>query len=68
MNGEELRQYLARHKEELFDELKDEIDDNDITDIEWDGYNSDANRICKKLMNFQNCTQENFESQAEFEI
>lgn len=39
MNGEELRQYLARHKEELFDELKDEIDDNDITDIEWDGYN-----------------------------
>jgi pilus assembly protein CpaF len=39
MNEEELKQYLAKHKEELFDELKDEIDDNDITDIEWDGYN-----------------------------
>lgn len=39
MNGEELRQYLAIHKEELFDELKDEIDDPDITDIEWDGSN-----------------------------
>lgn len=39
MNGDELRQYLSKHKGELFNELRDEIDDDDITDIEWDGYN-----------------------------
>ena len=39
MDDAELRQYLSRHKEELFCELKEEINNNDITDIEWDGSN-----------------------------
>ncbi|WP_051555000.1 ATPase, T2SS/T4P/T4SS family [Lachnospira multipara] len=39
MINEELKEVLANRKNELFSELIDEINDEYITDIEWDGYN-----------------------------
>lgn len=39
MINEELNRALSYRKEELFCELIEEINDDNITDIEWDGYN-----------------------------
>lgn len=39
MQEQELDQFIRRHREELFCELQEEIEDDNITDIEWDGYN-----------------------------
>lgn len=39
MNEKELKQYVKQHRDELFSELREEIINDDITDIEWDGYN-----------------------------
>lgn len=39
MQDNELRNYIANHRAELFSELEEELSDDNITDIEWDGYN-----------------------------
>lgn len=57
MQENELKSYVQKHREELFYEIREEISDDNITDIEWDGYHlwiTDLRRGCylseKKLM------------------
>ena len=35
----QLKEYLEKYSKDLFCELKEEINDDNVTDIEWDGYN-----------------------------
>ena len=39
MNSADLKELIDKNKEELFSEISDEIDNEKVTDIEWDGYN-----------------------------
>ena len=39
MRDSHVEEFIASHRSELFSELKEEIADDRITDIEWDGYN-----------------------------
>ena len=39
MNSLDLKELIEKNKDELFSEISDEIDNEKITDIEWDGYN-----------------------------
>lgn len=39
MQEKELKKYIKQHRDELFYELQEEIADENITDVEWDGYN-----------------------------
>ncbi len=39
MEKEQLQQLIENNKDDLFSEIKEEISDESVTDIEWDGYN-----------------------------
>ena len=39
MEKEQLQELIENNKEDIFSEIKDEISDDTVTDIEWDGYN-----------------------------
>lgn len=39
MQEKELKKYIRQHRDELFSEIGQEISDENVTDIEWDGYN-----------------------------
>ena len=38
MEKEQLQQLIENNKDDLFSEIKEEISDESVTDIEWDGY------------------------------
>ena len=37
MQEDDLKSFINQHREELFQDLSEEINNNNITDIEWDG-------------------------------
>ncbi len=37
MQEDDLKRFINQHREELFQDLSEEINNNNITDIEWDG-------------------------------
>ena len=39
MEKEQLQELIENNKEDIFSEIKEEISDETVTDIEWDGYN-----------------------------
>ena len=39
MREAQVEDFIEHHRDELFSELREEIADEEITDIEWDGYN-----------------------------
>lgn len=39
MNNTDLKELIEKNKEELFSEISEEINNEKVTDIEWDGYN-----------------------------
>ena len=67
MRDSHVEEFIASHRSELFSELKEEIADDRITDIEWDGYNlwithlDNGSYLSKKKLtaafvdNFSNC-------------
>lgn len=39
MDKEDLKDIIEKNKDELFSEIAQEINNDNVTDIEWDGYN-----------------------------
>ena len=39
MDKEDLKDIIEKNKDELFSEISQEINNDNVTDIEWDGYN-----------------------------
>ena len=46
MDKEDLKDIIEKNKDELFSEISQEINNDNVTDIEWDGYNLWITEVC----------------------